>query len=191
MVARPGLFGHVIYDGGVRRITSILVGALAFIALTAGASVMAQSNPPEPLPTTTTTGEVVQPSPTTTTRPTTTTTTTAKSSSTTNTTSGGTGAKPPPASGASQPLDPSLLGGAPIPTIAVSTSTSVVDVPPLVIHTPTTLQSNAATVIVNAKKDPPPGSTMILATVAWLASLGGLLVYMEDKRGQRWRHLAR
>jgi hypothetical protein len=32
---------------------------------------------------------------------------------------------------------------------------------------------------------------LILATVAWLASVGGLLVYAEDKRASQWKHLAR
>lgn len=190
MVTRPRLWGHVIYDGRVRRFTLILVGALALIAIAASSGNGAAGQTPTPTsstlaPTTTTTAAPATTTTAATTPPTTrpvTTTTTAKPS---------TGSKPPPASGAAQPLDPSLLGGAPIPTIAVATTTSSIYVPPLEIRTtPTTVGSNAATAIVRAK-DGPPGSTMVLATVAWLASLGGLLVYMEDRRGQRWRHLAR
>jgi hypothetical protein len=32
---------------------------------------------------------------------------------------------------------------------------------------------------------------LILAAVAWLASFGGVLVFAEDRRASRWKHLAR
>jgi hypothetical protein len=42
-----------------------------------------------------------------------------------------------------------------------------------------------------AHTESPSGLTLILAGIAWLASLGGLLVYAEDQRSLRWKHLAR
>jgi hypothetical protein len=55
--------------------------------------------------------------------------------------------------------------------------------------TTTSVASNA--IGVNTSKNGPSGPTLGLAAVAWLASLGGLLVYAEDQRAKQWRHLAR
>jgi hypothetical protein len=41
------------------------------------------------------------------------------------------------------------------------------------------------------RKTAPTVPTLILATIAWLASLAGLLVYAEDRRSSQWKHLAR
>ena len=185
-----------------RRLFAIVLGALAFVALTLSASLLGGNASADDGTTTSTTAPpttspVIVTSPPQTVPPTAPTsapapTTTARPATTTTVASGGRSPVPPPASGPSQPLDPSLLGGTPIPTVAPAVDTATT----LFFgydsnNTTTTLTSPlSATAIVN-KKDSPSGSTLVLASVAWLASLGGLLVYVEDKRGQGWKHLAR
>ncbi|MBA2608345.1 MAG: hypothetical protein H0U92_05380 [Actinobacteria bacterium] len=183
----------------MRRFLALVAGALAFVAMTGlGWTASAQDS------TTTTTTTNVPTKPTTQ-RPTTTTTTTGvpttssptttpptrapgnKATTTTTATTAGTGNPvPPPASGASQPLDPGLLGGTIVPIAPPST----------LFGTETTLSPTSTVPVtsalnVNSANDGPSGPTLGLAAVAWLASLGGLLVYAEDQRGKRWRHLAR
>ncbi len=175
----------------MRRFIAPFAGALIFLTLT-GLAWTASAEEGTP-PTTTTTSSGVM---TTTSSPpvtfppetTTTTTTRPKATTTTTTAKAGTGKPvPPPASGASQPLDPSLLGDTIIP---INTSTTLFGVettlPPT---TTTTVTSNA--IGINTTKNGPSGPTLGLAAVAWLASLGGLLVYAEDQRAKQWRHLAR
>jgi hypothetical protein len=91
---------------------------------------------------------------------------------------------PPPASGPSQTLVPDLLG-----SVDVSTTTPPVTEPsPSTTTAPVTTASAAP---IAAQKNSPAALTLILATIAWLASLGGLLVYAEDQRSTQWKHLAR
>ena len=179
----------------MRRVISIGLGALAF-AITASAAFAQTEEPPS-----TTTSTTVRPTTTTAAPPvtigtTSTTSTTVKPSTgatTTTTAKGTTTGKPipPPPSGTSQTLVPSLLGGDPI----IPTSSTLFGVETVTV--PTQPQANGASsdpfasVAVTKTKNGPNGTTLVLAAVAWLASLGGLLVYAEDQRGLRWRHLAR
>lgn len=178
----------------MRRVTSLVLCALAFVAAASG---MAQADDT----TTTTAGPTTTIKPTTTTAPiavpttaptggTTTTTKPGTAATTTSTTAkGGTGKPvPPPPSGASQPLDPSILGGTPL----VDTSTTLFGVETVTVPQPSQVSDDPnVTVAAASSKKGPNGTTLVLAAVAWLASLGGLLVYAEDQRGLRWRHLAR
>lgn len=202
MVARRGFSRHVIYDDGMRRRTPLLIGALAFAGAAVGSGAYdarAQMNDtPDPTSTTmktTTTSPpmtigsttTTQPAPATTAKPTT--TTTAKGATTTTLRTGG-APIPPPASGASQPLDPSLLGG--VGPIDLDPSTTV----PFFtteneITSTTSVFADDNAISVSNSSDGPSGATLALASVAWLASLGGLLVYAEDQRSKQWRHLAR
>lgn len=196
MVARHGVLEHLIYDRDVRQLSHFLVGALAFIALTAAATALAQTDPttpPTPTTTTSTTARntTTSPPPVNTTSPPTTRptgkTTTTTTNTTTTTIKGAGQPVPPPASGASQPLDPTIVGGTPIVTFNPSTTLFGVET----VTVPTTVATDVTALQVSHSSNGPSGVTLALATVAWLASLGGLLVYAEDQRGKRWRHLAR
>lgn len=176
----------MIYHDGVRRSLWVCLGALVFCVSAGAASVMADepsstettiaptTSTPSTAPTTTgpTTSTSVAHA-TTTTKPNTATTSTTKPIST--------APVPPPASGAQQPLVQDLLG-----TSVVATTTTVAPPPTTATSTTTQLATPIST-----HKDAPRPATLVLATVAWLASLGGLLVYAEDKRSTQWKHLAR
>jgi hypothetical protein len=182
MLPRRGISRHVIYDDGVRRGLWVCLGALVF-CLVAGA---AGAQTGEPVPTTApvdeTTTTITAPSTTTTTTRATTTTTTRSSPSTT--TAVNRSPVPPPASGPSQTLVPALLGTpVDVTTTTGFTTTSMT-------HATIPTQSEEATRIAS-RSNSPSGLTLALAGVAWLASLGGLLVYAEDRRSMRWKHLAR
>lgn len=192
MVARRGFFGHVIYDEAMRRRCLLLLGALVFAGVSVASGAQAQSDEE-----TTTTAK-----PTTTTSPPitfapSTTVTTVKASPTT-TTKGSTpttasGApKPPPASGASQTLDPSLLGGVGLIDLNPSTTTTIGGLFGTEDNiTTTTFVTTNNAIDVASTHNGPSGAMLALATVAWLASIGGVLIYAEDQRGKQWRHLAR
>lgn len=198
IVARRSESGHVIYDEAMRRVLSVSVGALAFVAMTAlawAASAGDTTPTSDPLPSTTTTGAPTTTSPPPVTAgPTTSTTgasakrTTTTTTSATTTTKGAGAPVPPPASGASQPLDPSLVGGSIVP---IDTTTTLFGVEPTTTSTTSTTAGAVIGLSVNNKKNGPSGPTLGFAAVAWLASLGGLLVYAEDQRAKQWRHLAR
>ncbi|HVV38516.1 MAG TPA: hypothetical protein VHC63_18040 [Acidimicrobiales bacterium] len=176
----------------MRRSLWVWLGALAICSGITATGVRAQvldptTTAPPPAPTTTT-------PPSTTAPPEVTTTTTARSSTTTTgrgattatTTKKSTAPVPPPASGPSQTLVPDLIGS----PVEITTTTGV---PPSTTAPTTVLgttHTETATPIA-AHHDSPSGATLILATVAWLASLGGLLLYAEERRAQRWKHLAR
>jgi hypothetical protein len=168
------------------------LGALVVFLLTGASAVMAQI---DPTPTT------EPPAPTPTTAPatsTTTTPTTAKPATTTTTTRGAAGTTtsttkpkstapvPPPASGPSQTLVPDLLGA----PVEITTTTVLANLTPASVTT-TTVSTTASATTISTTKNSPSGMTLILATVAWLASVGGLLVYAEDRRSMQWKHLAR
>jgi hypothetical protein len=89
---------------------------------------------------------------------------------------------PPPASGPSQTLVPDLLG-TPLEIETTTTATPST--------TSTTINTVANAASIAAHNNGPNGLTLILAAIAWLASLGGLLVYVEDQKSLRWKHLAR
>jgi hypothetical protein len=195
MLARRGANTPVIYDGAVvRHVMSVLFGAIAFGAVVGGAAAVAQEVPTTTTtvkPTTTTLAPVTT---STTARPATTTTTTkppAGGATTTSTTTAGNGGRPvpPPASGPTQTLVPDLLGGA----VVVDTSTTLQPIGGPFNTTRTTFEPDEPTAarIIASHSDSPNATTLILASVAWLVSFGGLLVYAEDQRSHRWRHLAR
>lgn len=175
----------------MRRAFPMLLGALAFLALTTAGEVIAQESTtttttPPPAPTTT--AAPVPPSSTTTTtqKPSTTTTTRSGGGTTTTTAGGGGRPVPPPAAGPTQTLVPDLLGS---PFSLDTTTTTLVEFVPLPTATVPNQTESASTIVTN--KTSPSGLTLALAAVAWLASLGGVLVYAEDRRASRWRHLAR
>jgi hypothetical protein len=170
----------VIYDAGVRRVVSVCLSALASLFVIGVAPAAAQSEP-----TTTTSPAVTLPeNPTTTSTEKPTTTTTAKPAGTT--TTARRGAVPPPAAGPTQTLVPDLLGT----PVELGTTTTSTTQSPFSPFTTGTLPTNITTPI-SANSDSPSGLTLVLAAVAWLASAGGLLVYAEEKRSARWKHLAR
>lgn len=183
----------MIYDGAVRSRPLIVIGALAFAGVSVASGALAQTDdtttttaPTTILKATTSTSPPSIP----TTEPPSTSTTAPKGKATTTTAPKATGAPiPPPASGASQPLDPSLLGGVgPIdlnPTTTLAGLFSTEDD----FTTTTVVTDNAINVATSG--DGPSGGMLGLAAIAWVASLGGLLVYAEDQRGKQWRHLAR
>lgn len=200
----------MIYDDGMRRRFLLVLGALAFagVAVASGAhaegedTTTTSTTPSTAQPTTSSTSsktrDTVSPpvtydsskDPPTTTAPRP--STTVKGGTPTTTVKGS--PKPPPASGASQPLDPSLLGGVgpidlnPSPTTTIGGLFGTEDD----LTTTTTFpvsDSNAITVA--SSSNGPSGAMLGLAAVAWLASLGGVLVYAEDQRAKQWRHLAR
>ena len=195
MVPRRGLRGHVIYDAAVRQVVSVCLGALACVLVIVVSHAHAQELPPvDPEPTTTT--APTQPTTTSTTQATPATTATTATTqkpppttTTTSTTQPKPGAPvPPPAAGPSQTLVPDLLGGAlelqttttsPLTPAAGLTESSVVS------------QGRAATATIASSNDSPSGATLALAAVAWLASLGGVLVFAEERRAAHWKHLAR
>jgi hypothetical protein len=80
------------------------------------------------------------------------------------------------------------LGGTPIPLGPPTTLFGVETTLPAPLAT---VPNDASALPVGRKSDGPSGPTLGLAAVAWLASLGGLLVYAEDQRSKQWRHLAR
>lgn len=176
----------------MRRVFAFVLGALAFVVLAGASNALAEgetTTTTAPSTTTTTTPPVTVDHSTTTLKPTT--TTMKAGATTTTTTQGFTGAKPPPASGASQPLDPSIVGG---PVVIFDTSTTLLSVDAEPTPSPTTATPSrdpSGTIQIASKKSTPSGTTLALASVAWLASLGGLLVYAEDQRSNSWRHLAR
>jgi hypothetical protein len=178
----------------MRRRFLLVLGALAFAGVAFASGARAQLDEPTTTPTTakptTTTSPPITFAPTTTAPPRAT-TTTAKPAATTTTVKGG--PKPPPASGASQPLDPSLLGGlGPIDLNATTTTTLGGLFGTEDELTTTTIPVTTDNAInVASSTDGPSGAMLGLAAVAWLASLGGLLIYAEDQRGKQWRHLAR
>ena len=185
----------MIYDGAVHRRSLVVIGALAF----AGVAVASGAHAEEADTSTTTTPSTRQPTttappitlaPTTTTPPRSTTTVRTTGGTTTTTVKGG--PKPPPASGASQPLDPSLLGGVGPIDLNPSTTTTLgglFGTEDELTTTTTFLTNNAINVA--SSHSGPSGAMLGLAAVAWVASLGGLLIYAEDQRGKQWRHLAR
>jgi hypothetical protein len=181
MLARPSICAPVIYDAAVRRVVSVCLGALAslfVLGLTHAGAQTTTTTPPVPpstvvVDTTTTTQQA-------------TTTTTTRSSATTTTQASGGRPIPPPAAGPTQTLVPDLLG-TPLEIATTTTSTSI---EPFVPLNRGTLPTNITTPIATTS-DSPSGFTLILAAVAWLASFGGLLVYAEEKRSERWKHLAR
>lgn len=190
-MARRGFSGHVIYDDGMRRRTPLVIGALALAGVAVATGASADEGEPTTTtikPTTTTSPPITAPPPTA--PPTTVRTTTTVKSGTTTTTAKSTAPIPPPASGASQPLDPSLLGGVgPIDLNPTTTTIYSVFGTEDDLTTTTVVTDNAINVA--SSSDGPSGGMLGLAAVAWLASLGGLLVYAEDQRGKQWRHLAR
>jgi hypothetical protein len=191
MVPRRGFPGHVIYDDAVRRGIWLCLGALAFCFVSVGLDARAQ--PDITTPPTETTAPPQDPTTTVVTTPASSTSTTARATTTsttrgTTTTAGrSTAPVPPPASGPSQTLVPDLLG-APV-DIASSTTTTAATVP---VVPRAAVDSDAASATnISSNTNAPSGLTLILATVAWLASLGGLLLYAEDRASARWKHLAR
>ncbi|MDP1793946.1 MAG: hypothetical protein Q8K63_07385 [Acidimicrobiales bacterium] len=189
----------------MRRRTPLVLGALVFagVAVGSGAGVGATNGEgpsaqqvPDPTTTavrdTTTTSPAVTVAPDPTTPPSTakpTTTTSVKAGATTSTTAVR-GPVPPPASGASQPLDPSLLGGLPGLELNPSTTTPSFSTEADLTTTTTPFADDNAISVSNPSGGP-TGATLALASVAWLASLGGLLIYAEEQRSRQWRHLAR
>lgn len=196
IVARHGVLKHVIYDEAMRRFIAPFSGALAFLALTGFSwAASAETTPTTSATTSTTSGATTTSSPpvvpttsTTVTSPPTTAPAKGATTTTSTTAKAGTGQPvPPPASGPSQPLDPTLLGDTIIP---LNTSTTLFGVETTLPSTTTTsAETNALSI--HTGKNGPSGPTLGLAAVAWLASLGGLLVYAEDQRSKQWRHLAR
>ncbi len=192
MVARRGFSEHVIYDDGMRRRTPLVIGALEFAGAAVASGAYAETDDttttvPEPTTTTrrsTTTTPAVTP-----TDPPATTPTKPAPTTTSSTLRNGGNPIPPPASGASQPLDPSLLGGLPGVELNPSTTTPFFSTEDGL--TTTTVFSDDNAISVSKASNGPTGATLALASVAWLASLGGLLVYAEDQRAKQWRHLAR
>lgn len=180
MVARPRLLRHVIYDAWVRRVVSVCLGALACLLVIGMAHVQAQEETTTTTePTTPTTEEpVTVPSTTATTQATTTTQRAA-----TPTTAGGGSPIPPPAAGPTQTLVPDLLG---TPLDVQTTTTAGLFAPPSTVVTGTESASRIA-----SSSDSPSGMMLTLAGLAWVASFGGLLVYAEERRASRWKHLAR
>ncbi|HVT78671.1 MAG TPA: hypothetical protein VHD87_16645 [Acidimicrobiales bacterium] len=175
----------------MRRSLWVWLGALAICSGMTATGVRAQVLDPTtttpPAPTTTTPPPTTTPpSVTTTTSPRSSTTTAVRGGTTTTTTKKSTAPVPPPASGPSQTLVPDLIGS----PVEVTTTTGV----PSPTTAPTTVLGTTHTETASpiaAHQDSPSGATLILATVAWLASLGGLLLYAEERRAQRWKHLAR
>jgi hypothetical protein len=186
MVPRRGILGHVIYDDAVRRSICLCLGALAFCLVSVGLDARAQEvpDPGDPAVSTTTAPPTSAPPTSTTAKPTTTSTTAKASPSTTTSVTRSGAPVPPPPSGPSQTRVPDLVGS----PVDVSTTTG-----PTAPFAPTTAVPRTAARATNiaAQTDSPSGLTLILATIAWLASLGGLLVYAEDRRSARWKHLAR
>ena len=173
----------MIYDDEVRRSLWVCLGALVVFLMTSATGVFAQVDPPLDTTTTapTTTTAVTTPSSTTTTTKTSTTRSSTTTTSTTRPKS--TAPVPPPASGPSQTLVPDLLG-----SIEVTTTAPPVTAPPPSTSVAAVTQNAAP---ISTQKNTPTALTLILATIAWLASLGGLLVYAEDRRSTQWKHLAR
>ena len=176
----------------MRRGTSFVLGALAFVALSTGGHALAQtgeSTTTTAAPTSTTSAAP----PVTVGSSTTTTPTTAKPGAVTTTTTAKppTGKPiPPPPAGTSQTLVPSILGGTPL----LDTTTTLFGVETVTVpQNPNNASADPLgnSVAVTKSSNKPNGTTLVLAAVAWLASLAGLLVYAEDQRGARWRHLAR
>lgn len=171
---------------------SVCVAALAFVGLTGLSHVLAQESTTTttPVATSTTAADPVPTAPTTTTKttPTTQRTTTTVKGVTTTVASGGRPV-PPPASGPTQTLVPDLLGT----PVGVETTTTLVPFSPFTSSsTPTTFVADTESASAIASHDTAPSApTLILAAVAWLASFGGVLVYAEDRRAMRWKHLAR
>ena len=181
----------------VHRRSFLVIGALAFagVAVASGAHAQTEDTTTTTSRPTTTTAPPVTAAPSTTTPPTTvrpaaTTTTTTKPATTTTVRNGG-APVPPPASGPSQPLDPSLLGGVgPIDLNPTTSSTVGVFGTEDGLSTTTTVVTDNAIDIASSSNGP-SGGMLAMAAVVWLASLGGLLVYAEDQRGRQWQHLAR
>ncbi|HUR76695.1 MAG TPA: hypothetical protein VMZ22_02025 [Acidimicrobiales bacterium] len=176
----------------MRRVVSICVGALACVVAIGVSQVDAQV--PDTDPTTTTTSSAPDPTwPDSTVAPPTSTTsvqrsTTTQKTATTTTTRGNAGPPvPPPAAGPTQTLVPDLIGA---PVEPQTTTTAFV---PDAGFTPTSVvrAGSTATATIASGSDSPSGATLALAGVAWLASLGGVLVYAEERRASRWKHLAR
>lgn len=183
----------------MQRRSLIVIGALAFagVAVASGAQAQTDETTTTVAPTsttrapTTTTPPITAPpatSPPTTTKagP----TTTVKGATTT-TIKGG--PKPPPASGASQPLDPSLLGGLGPVDLDLSTTTTLGGLfgTEDELTTTTVFESTDNAINVASSHHGPSGAMLGLAAVSFLASVGGLLIYAEDQRAKQWRHLAR
>jgi hypothetical protein len=139
----------------------------------------AQEEPPPTTPTSTTL--LPEPESSTTTTEQATTTTTQRSATTTTTRAGS--PVPPPAAGPTQTLVPDLLG---TPLELQTTTTVPLFAPPSTFIT----QPESASTIASSSESP-SGMTLVLATIAWLASFGGLLVYAEERRSSQWKHLAR
>jgi hypothetical protein len=185
----------------MRRRFFIVIGALAFAGVSIASGAHADDGDPATTtttikPTTTTTPPSTVPPPTsppTTAKPSP--TTTVKGAPTTTTTlTNGSRPIPPPASGASQPLDPSLLGGVGPIDLDPSTTTTIgglfgTDNQFTTTTVDFTIEDNSTNV--STSSSGPSGAMLGLAAVAWLATLGGLLIYAEDQRGKQWRHLAR
>ena len=175
----------MIYDCGVRRVLSVCLIALAFGLSTgaATAQVTTTTAPPESTTTSAPPRTTIPQTSTTTAAPRAT-TTTVRSSTTTSTTTANRRPVPPPAAGPTQTLVPDLLGTG----VSIQTTSTL----PLTPSIPSTLPAATQTAApIAATKTSPSGATLVLAAIAWLASLGGLLVYVEDQRSRRWRHLAR
>lgn len=163
---------------------SVCLGALACLLVIGLSHVQAQEGPGETGPTTTTIAdEPVLPS-TSTTETTQRTTTTLRAATTTTQANGGRPV-PPPAAGPTQTLVPDLLGT----PLQLETTTTFTSFPPLTPSTLVTDTARASTIATDS--DSPSGMTLLLAAVAWLASFGGVLVYAEERRASRWKHLAR
>ncbi len=184
----------------MHRRSLIVIGALAFagVAVASGAQAQTDETTTTVVPTSTTRAPTTTSPPITappaTSPPTTTKsgpTTTVKGATTTTTIKGG--PKPPPASGASQPLDPSLLGGLGPVDLDLSTTTTIGGLfgTEDELTTTTVFESTDNAINVASSHHGPSGAMLGLAAVSFLASVGGLLIYAEDQRAKQWRHLAR